>query len=101
VERHPSRVLANALVNSAWRNGPVEKVHGGIFRAYPLDQRRVMPAEERELMGFVSERLALGLTVCLQLAMEQPRRPWTELPLSCYTARRPLRLAAFATAPGR
>jgi hypothetical protein len=24
VERHPSRVLANALVNTAWRNGPVD-----------------------------------------------------------------------------
>ena len=24
-ERHPSRVLANALVNTAWRNGSVEK----------------------------------------------------------------------------
>ena len=29
-------------------------------------------------MGFTSERLALGMTVCLQLAMEQPRRPWSE-----------------------
>ena len=29
-------------------------------------------------MGFVSERLALGMTVCLQLAVEQARRPWSE-----------------------
>ncbi len=29
-------------------------------------------------MGFVSERLALGMTVCLQLATEQRRRPWSE-----------------------
>jgi hypothetical protein len=29
-------------------------------------------------MGFVSERLALGMTVCLQLAMERPQRSWTE-----------------------
>jgi hypothetical protein len=77
-ECHPSRVLANALVNSAWRNGPVENIHAGDFRGYPLDQRRVTPAEERELMAFVSERLALGMTVCLQLALEQPRRPWPE-----------------------
>ena len=46
VERHPSRVLANALVNSAWRNGPVENIHAGGFRGYPLDQRRVTLAEE-------------------------------------------------------
>ena len=29
-------------------------------------------------MAFVSERLALGMTVCLQFVMEQPRRPWPE-----------------------
>jgi hypothetical protein len=29
-------------------------------------------------MAFASERLALGMTVCLQFAMEQPRRPWPE-----------------------
>ena len=28
-EIHPSRVFANALVNVAWRNGPVEDIHGG------------------------------------------------------------------------
>jgi hypothetical protein len=78
VERHPSRVLANALVNTAWRSGPVENIHAGELRECPLDQRRVTPAEERELMVFVSERLALGMTVCLQFAMEQPRRPWVE-----------------------
>ncbi len=26
----------------------------------------------------MSERLVLGMTVCLQFAMEQPRRPWSE-----------------------
>ena len=77
-ERHASRILANALVNTAWRNGPVENLHAGGYRGYPLDLRRVTPVEERELMGFVSERLALGMTVCLQLAVEQARRPWSE-----------------------
>jgi hypothetical protein len=74
----PSRILANALVNTAWRNGPVENVHAGRYQGYPLDQRRVTLAEERELMAFVSGRLALGMTVCLQLAMERPQRSWSE-----------------------
>jgi hypothetical protein len=78
VERHPSRVLANALLNTAWRNGPVENIHAGDLRECPLDQRRIPPVEQRELMAFASERLALGMTVCLQFAMEQPRRPWPE-----------------------
>lgn len=77
-ERCPSRLFANALVNAAWRNGPVESIHAGGFQGYPVDQRRVTPAEERELMRFASDGLALGMTVCLQLALEQPRRPWAE-----------------------
>jgi hypothetical protein len=78
VERHPSRVLANALVNSAWRNGPVENIHAGDFRGYPLDQRRMTLTEEREMMAFVSERFAQGMSVCLRFALEQPPRPWPE-----------------------
>jgi hypothetical protein len=77
-ERYPSRLLANALVNVAWRNGPVEDIHAGSFRGYPLAQRRVTAAEERELMHFASEGMALGMTVCLQFAMEQPKRSWPE-----------------------
>jgi hypothetical protein len=77
-ESYPSRVLANALVNTSWRNGPIEDIHSGEYRGYPLDQRRVTPTEERVLMGFVSERLALGMAVCLHLALERPRRPWSE-----------------------
>jgi hypothetical protein len=77
-ERCPSRILANALVHTARRNGPVENVHAGGYHGYPLDQRRMTPAAARELMAFVSERLALGMTVCLQLAMERPQRSWSE-----------------------
>ncbi|MGH7730218.1 MAG: transposase [Candidatus Eiseniibacteriota bacterium] len=32
----PSRVFANALVNSAWRNEPVEDIHAGRRHDYPL-----------------------------------------------------------------
>ena len=78
VERHPSRVLANALVNTAWRNGPVEDIHAGEFRGYPLDVRRMTPGEERSLMAFASERLAQGMDVCLRFAMERPPRSWVE-----------------------
>jgi len=41
---HPSRLFANALVNVAWRNGPVEDLHAGSFHGYPLAQRRVTPS---------------------------------------------------------
>jgi hypothetical protein len=77
-EPHASRLFANALANVAWRNGPVESVHAGVARGYPLSHRRVTPAEEPALMRFASDGLALGMTVCLQLAREQPRRSWPE-----------------------
>jgi hypothetical protein len=75
---HPSRIFANALTNTAWRNGPVENIHAGKYRGYPLDHRRMALTEERKLMSFASERLALGMMVCRQFAEEQSRRPWTD-----------------------
>lgn len=78
VERHASRVLANAFVNTAWRNGPVEVIHAGGYQGYPLELRRVTPAEERELMAFASERLAQAMSVCLRFSVEEPPRPWVE-----------------------
>ncbi len=77
-ERFPSRILANALVNAAWRSGPVESIHAGRAQGYPVWQRRVTAAEERTLMRFAGSGLALGMTVCLRLAMERPPRPWAE-----------------------
>jgi hypothetical protein len=77
-ERWPSRMLANALVNTAWRNGPVEDVHAGYVQGYPLAQRRMTPEEEHDLMRFASDGMALGMTVCLLLTSEQSRRSWPE-----------------------
>jgi hypothetical protein len=78
VAGHPSRVFANAMVNAAWRNGPVENMHVGSFQGYPITQRRVTPAEEKELMQPASDGLALGMTVCSVLAWEWLPRSWSE-----------------------
>ena len=78
VEAHASRVFANALLNTSWRNGPVEDIHAGTLPAYPLDRRRVTSTEERELMAFASGRLAQGMTVCLHFSTEHPARSWSE-----------------------
>jgi hypothetical protein len=77
-KRFPSRIFANALINTAWRNGPIEKIHAGRFRGYPLDQRRLTPIEERELFASSIGRLALGMDVCQRLETERPRRGWSE-----------------------
>jgi hypothetical protein len=79
VAGHPSRVFATAMVNVAWRNGPVENMHAGSFQGYTITQRRVTPAEEKELMQPASDGLALGMTVRSVLAWERAdpkdRRP--------------------------
>jgi hypothetical protein len=77
-EIHPSRLFANALVNVAWRNGPVENIHAGDFRGYPLDRRRVTVAEEHTLMAFAADRLTTGMGLCHDLAVERSARSWPE-----------------------
>lgn len=77
-EAHPSRVFANALINSGWRNGPVEEIHAGMRKGYPLDRRRITVAEERALMGSAIDRLTVGMEIVRQLVAERPPRPWTE-----------------------
>lgn len=77
-ELHPSRMIANALVNVAWRNGPVEDVHAGRFQGYPLDVRRVTPEEERELMWSACNGMASGMATCRRLATEGQIRGWPE-----------------------
>jgi hypothetical protein len=53
-------------------------VHAGKPWSYPLDQRRVTPAEERKIIRFASDRLAMGMNVCQRFMVEQPRRPRSE-----------------------
>ena len=74
----PSRVFSNALINSAWRNGPVEEIHSGVSKGYPLDKRRLTAAEERALVGHAMDRLSVGIEVVRQLVAERPPRPWAE-----------------------
>jgi hypothetical protein len=76
-ESHPSRIFANALVNVAWRNGPVEDLHAGALRGFPLDRRRITTTEERSLLDFAADRLSLGMDVCRSLSLEQ-KRAWPE-----------------------
>ncbi|WP_437982655.1 hypothetical protein [Sorangium sp. So ce117] len=90
VSEHPSRVFANALVNVAWRNGPIENIHAGHVAACLIDRCRVTVAEERELMKFTANRMAVGMDVCLLLRSERERheRSWPEQVL-------PYQLASF------
>jgi hypothetical protein len=78
-EGFPSRVFANALINSAWRNGSIiEDIHAGDYRGYPLDLRRIAPVEERQLIAATNAQLAAGMDVCLGFSNERPRRSWPD-----------------------
>lgn len=57
----PYRVLANALINAVWRNGPIENIHGGKPSGYALKQRRVTDMEARLLMREATERMINAL----------------------------------------
>jgi hypothetical protein len=78
VRAHPTRVLANAVINFCWRNGPVEDIHAGRLSAYPLLQRRIAPSEEQMLMRETSGRLAQGVMAISGLLCEKSDRSWPE-----------------------
>ncbi len=75
-ELHPSRLFANALVNHAWRNGPVEGIHAGRGQGYPVDHRRLTPGEERMLFKLASQRMTAGMSALLACTYEGSRRSW-------------------------
>ena len=83
---HPTRVLANALVNACWRNGPVEDIHAGRSSACPLTQRRITPSEGRKLIRTTSGRLAHGLLAAFELVHEESERTWAERVLPYHLA---------------
>jgi len=84
---HPSRVLANALINACWRNGSVEHIHAGRTSAYPLLQRRLAPSQERVLMREAVNRFAQAMFVVWALIHEPSQRRWEERVLPFHLAR--------------
>jgi hypothetical protein len=79
-KEHPTRVLANALINFSWRNGPIESIHGGYSSlAYPLTRCRILKQEERKLVRTTASRLADGLMAAFYLAQNDgDDRAWWE-----------------------
>ena len=75
---HPTRILANVVINACWRNGPVEDIHAGQSSTYPLTQRRITPSEERQLIRTTAGRLAHGILAVLALGHEKSERTWAE-----------------------
>jgi len=49
-ESHGIRAIANTVTLLAWRNGPIESVHGGQYVGYGLFERRVLPQAEKAIV---------------------------------------------------
>jgi hypothetical protein len=77
-EAHPSRVLANAIINACWRNGPVEGIHAGGSPPLPLLQRRITPSEERTLVRNTAGHMARAIFAVCALIDEESGRSWAE-----------------------
>ena len=75
----PSRMIANAVVNTAYRrNTPVESVHAGKCRGYSLDFRRVTLDEERMILGNAAHGFGTAMKICHQFALERHSRTRSE-----------------------
>jgi hypothetical protein len=73
---HPTRVLANAVVHSCWRNGPVENVHAGGGSFVPLTLCRIPPDEDRALFRAFSDNLLEACSGIFWLIHDTSGDPW-------------------------
>jgi hypothetical protein len=75
---HPTRVLANAMINYCWRNGPIENIHAGTDYSYPMTERRIAPSEERMLVRKAAAAFAQGMLALDCLMSSDNARNWPD-----------------------
>lgn len=80
---HPTRTLANGVLNEHWRNGSgIEDVHAGaIAPLRPLLQRRLTRAQEALLMQETAELFVPTMRALLALVGKPSKETWPELAL--------------------
>ncbi|MCC6629124.1 MAG: hypothetical protein IT340_17180 [Chloroflexi bacterium] len=77
-DRRPTRLLANTLINTAWRNNDIETIHAGTAGAYPLLAQRITAAQEHQLVRATVDRLVTAVVVTRQLITSGDGRDWPE-----------------------
>jgi hypothetical protein len=71
VSLNPRRVIANQVVNFAWRDGPIEDVHADVVAGTPRRYQSIV----RE----AASRLAVGMDICFLLCQpDSSRESWVE-----------------------
>lgn len=77
---HPHRVVANTVINTAWRNGPIEAVHSGTSGCeFSPDERRIALRDMQAVL-----RSANGILGDILWAVSSRRFnniPWTDFAL--------------------
>jgi len=72
--RAPLQVIANSLIDYAYCKGPVEQMHAGLQRGYPLDARRLTAPQESLVIRSVNGHLRKALRLWHRLAAQTPTR---------------------------
>jgi len=77
---HPTRALANGILNEHWRNGSgIEDIHaGGIAPPRPLTQRRLTKAQETLLMQETAELFVPTLRALYHVVGKPSEETWPE-----------------------
>jgi len=83
---HPTRVLANAMIQYCWRNGPIEDVHAGTEYSYPMTERRIAPSEERLLVRETAAAFSQGMLALDCLMSSENTRDWSDTVLPFHLA---------------
>ena len=79
VMAYPTRVLANGIINTWWRNkSSIENIHAGRRVEVPLTRRRVTLEQEEGLVRETSEWLVPTLETVYDLVHEQSSDDWHE-----------------------
>ena len=80
VEAHPSRVLANAVINRVWRNGLVEDLHAGRRNfGPPLELCRLSLRQTRFLLRSTLGKVVDAMWGLLALQESAATASWSEL----------------------
>ena len=88
---HPTRALANGVLNEHWRNGSgIEDIHaGGIAPPRPLSQCRLTQAQETLLMQETAELFVPTLRALYNVVSKPSEESWSEKALPYALAFKP------------
>ncbi len=76
---HPTRWLANGLINVYWRNkSGIEDIHAGMWEARPLLQRRVTPMQEYRIVQKIAEGIVPNMHAIYNVINKKSEDNWEE-----------------------